>query len=122
MNLLARGNYIFDVPSSLKLTCDVVEHCVREYPFWHPITISGLHSRWAGANPIQELAFALANAKTYIEAMLKRGLAVDDFAPNLRVRFSADMELFETAAKFRAARRIWARLMKETYGARGRNR
>ncbi len=115
---IARGNYIFDVPSSLRLTCDVVEHCVREYPFWHPITISGLHSRWAGANPIQELAFALANTKTYIEAMVNRGLAVDDFAPNLRVRFSADMELFETAAKFRAARRIWARLMKETYGAK----
>src|SRR5205807_4917719 len=92
--------------------------CAREMPKWHPISISGYHIREAGSNAIQELAFTLADGFAYVDAAIERGLEVDDFAPRLSFFFNAHVDFFEEIAKYRAARRIWARELRERYGAK----
>jgi methylmalonyl-CoA mutase, N-terminal domain len=113
----ARGTFIFPPGSSMRLATDCFEYCARNLPRWNPISISGYHIREAGATAVQELAFTFANARAYVAAAIKRGLAVDSFAPRLSFFFNAHNHLFEEVAKFRAARRIWARTMREDFGA-----
>jgi methylmalonyl-CoA mutase N-terminal domain/subunit len=115
---LARGTYIFPPRPSLRLSVDLIEYCARHLPRWNFINICGYHMREAGSTLVQEVAFALANAITYIEACLARGLAIDAFAPRLAFNFASTCQFFEEAAKFRAARRLWARLLRERFGAR----
>jgi methylmalonyl-CoA mutase N-terminal domain/subunit len=115
---LARGTYIFPPRPSLRLTVDLIEYCVQHLPRWNFINICGYHVREAGSTLVQEVAFALADAITYIEACLERGLDIDAFAPRLAFNFSATCQVFQEAAKFRAARQLWARLLKERFGAR----
>ena len=115
---VARGNYRFPVDASLRLTTNVMAYCAREVPNWNTISISGYHIREAGSSAVQELAFTLANGRTYVRAAIDAGLAVDEFAPRLSFFFNAHNDLFEEVAKFRAARRMWARIMREEFGAR----
>jgi methylmalonyl-CoA mutase, N-terminal domain len=115
---IARGTWIYPPRQSMRLVTDVFEFASRELPKWNTISISGYHMREAGATAAQELAFTLADGIAYVEAAAARGLAVDDFAPRLSFFFAAWSELFEEVAKFRAARRMWARIMKERFGAR----
>ena len=114
----ARGTYIYPPGPSLRLITDVFAYCAAELPKWNPISISGYHMREAGATAAQELAFTLANAIAYVEAALAAGLGVDAFAPRLAFFFDSHNHLFEEVAKFRAARRLWAHLMRERFGAR----
>jgi methylmalonyl-CoA mutase N-terminal domain/subunit len=114
---IARGTYIYPPRPSMRLVTDVFEFCARELPRWNTISISGYHMREAGATAAQELAFTLADAIAYVEAAVARGLDVDDFAGRLSFFFAAWSELFEEVAKFRAARRMWARIMQERFGA-----
>jgi methylmalonyl-CoA mutase, N-terminal domain len=114
---IARGTYIYPPGPSLRLVADTFAYCRREMPRWHPISISGYHMAEAGATPAQEIAFTLANAKQYVRAALGAGLAVDDFAPRLSFFFVARTTLLEEVAKFRAARRMWARIMRDEFGA-----
>jgi methylmalonyl-CoA mutase, N-terminal domain len=114
---IARGTYIYPPAQSLRLISDTFAYCHRELPRWNTISISGYHMAEAGATPAQEIAFTLANAKEYVRAALAAGLDVDDFAPRLSFFFVARTTLLEEVAKFRAARRIWARIMKEEFGA-----
>ena len=114
---IARGTYIFPPRPSMRLVTDVFEFCARELPKWNTISISGYHMREAGATAAQELAFTLADAIAYVDAAIKRGLDVDDFAGRLSFFFAAWSELFEEVAKFRAARRMWATIMRERFGA-----
>ncbi len=114
---IARGTYIFPPRSSMRLVTDVFEFCAAELPRWNTISISGYHMREAGATAAQELAFTLADAIAYVEAAVARGLDVDDFAGRLSFFFAAWSELFEEVAKFRVARRMWATIMKERFGA-----
>jgi methylmalonyl-CoA mutase N-terminal domain/subunit len=102
----------------MRLVTDMIEFCAREMPLWHPISISGYHIREAGSNAAQELAFTLADGFTYVEWAVARGLDVDDFAPRLSFFFNAHLDFFEEIAKYRAARRIWARELRERFGAR----
>ncbi|MBA3875711.1 MAG: methylmalonyl-CoA mutase [Anaerolinea sp.] len=115
---IARGTWIYPSRPSMRLVTDIFEFGARELPRWNTISISGYHMREAGASAAQELAFTLADAIAYVEAALERGLAIDDFAPRLSFFFAAWSELFEEVAKFRAARRMWARIVKERFGAR----
>jgi methylmalonyl-CoA mutase N-terminal domain/subunit len=114
---VARGNYRFPVEPSLRLVTDLMAYCRAEVPAWNTISISGYHIREAGSTAVQELAFTLANGRTYVQAAIDAGLAVDDFAPRLSFFFNAHNDLFEEVAKFRAARRMWARIMREEFGA-----
>ena len=114
---IARGTYIYPPEPSLALVADVFRFCAAEVPNWNPISISGYHIREAGATAVQELAFTFANAVEYVKRAIDRGLAVDAFAPRLSFFFAAHNDLFEEVAKFRAARRIYARLMRERFGA-----
>ncbi len=114
---IARGTWIFPPRPSMRLVTDIFEFGARELPKWNTISISGYHMREAGATAAQELAFTLADAIAYVEAALERGMAIDDFAPRLSFFFAAWSELFEEVAKFRAARRMWARIVKERFGA-----
>ncbi len=114
---IARGTYIYPPEPSLRLVADTFAYCRRELPRWHPISISGYHMAEAGATPTQEIAFTLANAKEYVRAALGAGLAVDDFAPRLSFFFVARTTLLEEVAKFRAARRMWATIMRDEFGA-----
>ncbi len=114
----ARGNYRFPVAASLRLTTDLMAFCAERVPQWNTISISGYHIREAGSSAVQELAFTLANARTYVQAALDAGLALDSFAPRLSFFFNAHNHLFEEVAKFRAARRMWARMMREEFGAK----
>ncbi|KAF0108440.1 MAG: methylmalonyl-CoA mutase N-terminal domain [Anaerolineaceae bacterium] len=114
---VARGTYIFPAAPSMRLVTDVFQYCAREIPNWNTISISGYHIREAGADAVQELAFTLVNAIAYVEAALAAGLHVDDFAPQLSFFFAAHNNLLEEVAKFRAARRLWARIMNERFGA-----
>src|SRR6266702_1437340 len=114
---IARGTYIYPPRPSLRLVADTFAYCRRELPRWNTISISGYHMAEAGATPVQEIAFTLANAKEYVRAALASGLAVDDFAPRLSFFFVARTTLLEEVAKFRAARRLWARIMKEEFRA-----
>jgi len=115
---LARGNYVFPVQPSIRLTIDLWEYCARHLPKWNFVSISGYHIREAGATAVQELAFTFADALCYVQAALERGMEIDAFAPRISFFFGAHNRLLEEAAKFRAARRIWARIMKERYKAK----
>jgi methylmalonyl-CoA mutase N-terminal domain/subunit len=115
---VARGTYIFPPKPSMRLVVDIFRYCKAHIPKWNTISISGYHIREAGATAVQEVAFTLANGIAYVEAALEAGLAVDEFAPRLSFFFNAHNHLFEEVAKFRAARRLWARIMKERFGAR----
>ena len=114
---IARGTWIYPPRASMRLVTDVFEFAARELPKWNTISISGYHMREAGATAAQELAFTLADGIAYVEAAVARGLEVDDFAPRLSFFFAAWSELFEEVAKFRAARRMWARIMRDRFGA-----
>jgi len=114
---IAQKEWCFPIEPAMRLVTDMVEWCSRNMPRWHPISISGYHIREAGSTAQQELAFTLKDGFTYVEEALARGLDVDDFAPRLSFFFNAHIDFFEEIAKYRAARRIWAREMKETYGA-----
>ncbi len=113
----ARGTYIFPPRGSLKITTDIFEFCGREVPRWNTISISGYHIREAGSTAVQEVAFTLSNAIAYVQAALDRGLAIDDFAPRLSFFFNAHSNFFEEVAKFRAARSLWAEIVRERFGA-----
>src|SRR5438132_4079146 len=115
---IAQKEFIFPVAPSMRLVTDVVLFCTQNVPRWHPIPISGYHIREAGSTAAQELAFTLADGFAYVDAALERGLDVDDFAPRLSFFFNAHLDFFEEIAKYRAARRIWARELRERYGAR----
>ncbi|MEV0268912.1 acyl-CoA mutase large subunit family protein [Hamadaea sp. NPDC050747] len=115
---IARGTYIFPPKPSLRLVADTFAYCRAEVPKWNTISISGYHMAEAGATPVQEIAFTLANGIEYVRAAVAAGLAVDDFAPRLSFFFVARTTLLEEVAKFRAARRLWARIMKEEFGAK----
>ena len=115
---IARGTYIFPPKPSMKLGMDIVEYCYRHLPRWNTMSITGYHIREAGADAVQELAFTLANAIAYIDAAKVRGLDVDDFASRLSYSLGCHRDLFEEVAKFRAARRLFAGIMKERFGAR----
>ncbi|MCJ7629541.1 MAG: methylmalonyl-CoA mutase family protein [Longimicrobiales bacterium] len=114
---IARGTYIYPVEPSLRLISDVMAFCGKEIPSWNTISISGYHMREAGATAPQELAFTFANGLEYVERALAAGLILEDFAPRLSFFFAAHNDFLEEAAKFRAARRLWARLMRERHGA-----
>ena len=115
---IAQKEWCFPVDPAMRLLGDMVEWCTRHMPRWHPVSISGYHIREAGATAPQELAFTLKDGFTYVEQALGRGLDVDAFAPRLSFFFNAQIDFFEEIAKYRAARRIWARELRETYGAR----
>jgi methylmalonyl-CoA mutase N-terminal domain/subunit len=115
---IAQKEWIFPPEPSMRLCVDMIEFCARDVPLWHPVSISGYHIREAGSTAAQELAFTLADGFAYVEAATARGLHVDDFAPRLSFFFNAHIDFFEEIAKYRAARRIWAREMRERYGAR----
>ena len=114
---VARNTYIFPPEPSLSLATDLVEYSVKNYPKWHPISISGYHIREAGSTAVQELAYTFCDAMAYTNAALERGLALPQFAPHFSFFFAANNDFLEEVAKFRAARRIWARIMKEKFGA-----
>src|SRR5450755_2753697 len=114
---IARGTYIYPPRPSLRLVADTFAYCGKEIPRWNMISISGYHMAEAGATPVQEIAFTLSNAIEYVRAAIGSGLAVDDFAPRLSFFFVARTTLLEEVAKFRAARRLWARIMREEFGA-----
>lgn len=114
---IARGTYIYPPAGSMRLVADVIAYAAAELPRWNPISISGYHIREAGADAVQELAFTFANAIAYVQASVDRGLAVDRFAGQLSFFFAANSTLIEEVAKFRAARRIWERILRERFGA-----
>ena len=115
---IAQKEWCFPVDPAMRLLGDMMEWCAREMPRWHPVSISGYHIREAGSTAAQELAFTLKDGLTYVEQLVARGLDVDDFAPRLSFFFNAHIDFFEEIAKYRAARRIWARELRETFGAR----
>jgi methylmalonyl-CoA mutase N-terminal domain/subunit len=115
---IAQKEWIFPPQPSMRLVVDMIEWCAERLPLMHPVSISGYHIREAGSNAAQELAFTLADGFAYVEACMERGLDVDSFAPRLSFFFNAHLDFFEEIAKYRAARRIWARQMREKYGAR----
>ena len=115
---VARGTYIFPTAPSMRLITNIFEYCSKEVPLWNTISISGYHIREAGSTAVQEVAFTIANGIAYVEAAIKAGLDVDAFAPRLSFFFNAHNNLFEEVAKYRAARRIWARIMKDRFGAK----
>src|SRR5918911_3341722 len=112
----ARGTYIFPVQPSMRLATNVFEYCRDNLPNWNTISISGYHIREAGATAAEEIAFTLSDGVAYVEAALAAGMAVDDFAPRLSFFFACHMDFFEEVAKFRAARRMWARIMRDRFG------
>ncbi|MGI8605731.1 MAG: acyl-CoA mutase large subunit family protein [Gaiellaceae bacterium] len=115
---IAQKEWIFPPEPSMRLCVDMIEFCAKEVPQWHPVSISGYHIRDAGSSAAQELAFTLADGFAYVEAAIERGLDVDDFAPRLSFFFNAHIDFFEEVAKYRAARRIWARELRDRYGAK----
>ena len=115
---IAQKEYIFPPEPSMRLVVDSIEYCTREVPRWNTVSISGYHIREAGSTAAQELAFTLADGFAYVDACIERGMDVDEFAPRLSFFFDAHIDFFEEIAKFRAARRIWARHLRERYGAR----
>ncbi len=115
---IARGTYIFPPEQSLRLATDIIMFCAKEMPKWNSISISGYHMEEAGATPVQEVAFTLADGITYVEKVLERGMDVDSFAPRLSFFFAAGNNFLEEIAKFRAARRLWAKIMKERFNAK----
>lgn len=114
---IARGTYIFPPKEAMRLTTNIIEYCAKNMPQWNSISISGYHMREAGCTAVQEVAFTLANGITYVESVINAGLKIDEFAPRLSFFFSAHQDFFEEVAKYRAARRLWARIMKEKFKA-----
>lgn len=117
---IARGTYVYPPEASLRLITDIFDYCSKEMPAFNTISISGYHIREAGATAVQELAFTLADAVEYVEAALKIGLDIDDFAPRFSFFFASQMNIMEEAAKFRAARRLWAEIMEEQFAAKSK--
>jgi methylmalonyl-CoA mutase N-terminal domain/subunit len=115
---IAQKEWCFPIDPAMRLVTDMIEFCARRMPRWHPVSISGYHIREAGSTAQQELAYTLKDGFTYVEQAIERGLDVDEFAPRLSFFFNAHIDFFEEIAKYRAARRIWARELRETYGAR----
>ncbi len=115
---IARGTYIFPPAQSMRLVTDVFRYCQQELPHWNTISISGYHIREAGSTAVQEVAFTLANAIAYVQAAIQVGLDVDEFAGQLSFFFNAHNNFLEEVSKYRAARRLWARLMRERFAAR----
>jgi methylmalonyl-CoA mutase N-terminal domain/subunit len=115
---IAQKEWCFPIEPAMRLVTDMIEWCSQNMPRWHPVSISGYHIREAGSTAQQELAFTLKDGFTYVERALERGLDIDDFAPRLSFFFNAHIDFFEEIAKYRAARRIWAREMRDTYGAK----
>src|SRR3954451_9410690 len=115
---IAQKEWCFPIDPAMRLVADMVEWCAAEMPRWHPISVSGYHIREAGATAAQELAFTLKDGLTYVEEAFARGLGVDAFAPRLSFFFNAQIDFFEEIAKYRAARRIWARELRDTFGAK----
>jgi len=115
---IAQKEWCFPIEPAMRLVTDMIEWCSQKMPRWHPVSISGYHIREAGSTAQQELAFTLKDGFTYVERAIERGLDVDDFAPRLSFFFNAHIDFFEEIAKYRAARRIWAREMRDTYGAK----
>ena len=115
---IAQKEWCFPIEPAMRLVTDMIEFCSKRMPRWHPVSISGYHIREAGSTAQQELAFTLKDGFTYVERAIERGLDVDDFAPRLSFFFNAHIDFFEEIAKYRAARRIWAREMRDTYGAK----
>lgn len=115
---IAQKEWCFPIDHAMRLVTDLIEYCTKEMPLMHPVSISGYHIREAGSTAQQELAFTLADGFAYVKAGIERGLDVDDFAPRLSFFFNAQIEFFEEIAKYRAARRIWARELRDTYGAK----
>jgi len=115
---IAQKEWLFPIEPAVKLVIDTIEHGTKHYPGWNTVSISGYHIREAGATAVQELAFTLADGLAYVEESIKRGMKVDDFAPRLSFFFDVHNDFFEEIAKFRAARRMWARFMRERYGAK----
>jgi len=115
---VARGTYIFPPGPSMRLVTDIFSYCRQYVPYWNTISISGYHIREAGSTAVQEVAFTMANAIAYVQAALNAGLPIDEFAPRLSFFFNAHNNFLEEVAKFRVARRIWANLMKERFGAK----
>src|SRR6476659_8370174 len=115
---IAQKEWCFPIEPAMRLVTDMIEWCSQNMPRWHPVSISGYHIREAGSTAQQELAFTLKDGFTYVERALERGLDVDDFAPRLSFFFNAHIDFFEEIAKYRAARRIWARELRDTYGAK----
>src|SRR5215210_7292554 len=114
---IARGNFIYPPGPAMRLTTDLFEYCRERIPSWNTISLSGYHMREKGCSAVQEVPFKLANAIAYVEAALASGLAVDDFAPRLAFFFNGHNNVFQEVAKFRAVRRMWARIMRERFGA-----
>src|SRR3989440_6282839 len=115
---IAQKEWCFPIDPAMRLVGDMIEFCSRRMPRWHPVSISGYHIREAGSTAQQELAFTLKDGFTYVEQAIERGLHVDEFAPRLSFFFNAHIDFFEEIAKYRAARRIWAKELRETYGAK----
>jgi methylmalonyl-CoA mutase N-terminal domain/subunit len=115
---IAQKEWCFPIDPAMRIMGDMIEWCSQQMPRWHPVSISGYHIREAGSTAAQELAFTLKDGLTYVEEAVERGLDVDDFAPRLSFFFNAQIDFFEEIAKYRAARRIWARELKETFGAK----
>jgi methylmalonyl-CoA mutase N-terminal domain/subunit len=115
---IAQKEWCFPIEPAMRLVTDMIEFCAKRMPRWHPVSISGYHIREAGSNAQQELAFTLKDGFTYVERAIERGLDVDDFAPRLSFFFNAHIDFFEEIAKYRAARRIWSRELRDTYGAK----
>src|SRR5207237_6512980 len=115
---VAQKEWCFPIDPAMRLCGDMIEWCTRRMPRWHPISISGYHIREAGSTAQQELAFTLKDGFTYVGQAIARGLDVDEFAPRLSSFFNAHIDFFEEIAKYRAARRVWARELRDTYGAR----
>ena len=115
---VARGTYIYPPRPSMRLVVDTFAYCEKEIPNWNTISISGYHIREAGSTAVQEIAFTLANGIAYVEAALEAGLVLDEFAPQLSFFFNAHNDLFEEVAKYRAARRLWASIMRDRFGAK----
>ena len=117
-DFIATGNYIFPPKAALRIITDLIQYCSVNLPHWMPITLCGYHIREAGANAVQEVSFTLSNAIAYIESLLERGLNIDDFASKFNLFFTSHMDFFEEIAKFRAAKRLWAKLLKERFRAK----
>ena len=115
---IAQKEWCFPIDPAMRLVTDMIEYCAQRMPRWHPVSISGYHIREAGSTAQQELAFTLKDGFTYVEHAVERGLDVDEFAPRLSFFFNAHIDFFEEIAKYRAARRIWARELRDTYGAK----
>ena len=115
---IAQKEYIYPPNPSMRIIVDMIEYCAKEVPQWNPVSVSGYHIREAGSTSVQELAYTLADGFAYIEACLERGMDIDEFAPRISFFFNSHLDFFEEIAKFRAARKIYAKRMKETYGAK----